>query len=116
MIGDGLNDAGALKQSDFGTSISEDVNVFSPACDAIFDAGSFVRLPDFLNFANKSYKIVLISFTISFLYNFVGMGFAVSAMLSPLVSAILMPISSVSVVVLSTVSSHVLAKRMHLQK
>ena len=114
MIGDGLNDAGALKQSDFGTSISEDINVFSPACDAIFDAGSFVRLPDFLNFANKSYKIVLISFTISFLYNFVGMGFAVSAMLSPLVSAILMPVSSVSVVVFSTVSSHVLAKRMHL--
>lgn len=114
MIGDGLNDAGALKQSDFGTSISEDINVFSPACDAILDANSFRRLPRFLNYAQDSYRIVLISFGISFLYNIVGMAFAVSGYLSPLVSAILMPISSISVVAFATVNTYILARKMHL--
>src|SRR5690606_5277223 len=38
MVGDGLNDAGALAQSDVGISVSEDVNVFTPASDAIIDA------------------------------------------------------------------------------
>jgi P-type Cu+ transporter len=44
MIGDGLNDSGALAQSNIGISISENVNVFSPACDGILDASQFQKL------------------------------------------------------------------------
>lgn len=114
MIGDGLNDAGALKQSDLGISISEDINAFSPACDAIIDASRFQKIPSFLKFAELSYSVVIISFILSFLYNFIGLYFAVTGSLSPLVAAVLMPLSSVSVVAFSTISTRLVAKKIGL--
>jgi Cu+-exporting ATPase len=105
MIGDGLNDAGALMQSDTGISISDDINNFSPACDAILDASQFPRLARMLRFSKASVSIIKASFIISFLYNVVGVWFAVQGTLSPLIAAILMPISSVTVILFTTVMS-----------
>jgi Cu+-exporting ATPase len=98
MIGDGLNDAGALRQSDVGISISEDINAFTPASDAILDGDHFKKLPIFLKFSRISIRIIIISFLISFLYNIIGLYFAVQGSLSPLIAAILMPASSLTVV------------------
>ncbi len=111
MVGDGLNDAGALKQSNIGITISEDINNFYPACDGIMDADYFIKLKDFLNFANFSKKIIITSFIISLFYNIIGLGFAVTGSLSPLVAAVLMPVSSISVVVFTTFSINLYAKR-----
>lgn len=111
MIGDGLNDAGALAVSDTGISIADDVFSFSPACDAILEATKFSQLDQFLQFTHLSFKVVWISFTISFLYNLIGISFAVMAILSPLIAAILMPLSSVSVVLFASISVGILAKR-----
>ncbi|MDR2121977.1 MAG: heavy metal translocating P-type ATPase metal-binding domain-containing protein [Flavobacteriaceae bacterium] len=102
MLGDGLNDAGALKQSDVGMAISDDVNSFTPSSDAILDGSNFSYLPEYLKLSKKALIIVSICFFISFCYNIVGLGFATSGRLSPLVAAILMPISSISVVSFTT--------------
>ncbi len=111
MFGDGLNDAGALAQSNVGIAISENINVFSPACDGILDAEKFNLLPKFIQLSHKTMNVIKVSFVISFLYNIVGLLFAVSGNLSPIVAAILMPISSISVVLFATISTNFLAKK-----
>ena len=111
MIGDGLNDAGALVQSNVGIAVSENTNVFSPACDGIIDAAKFSLLPKFIKLSKNTLKIIKVSFVLSFLYNIIGMLFAVTGNLSPIVAAILMPISSISIVVFVTITTNYIAKR-----
>lgn len=111
MIGDGLNDAGALKAASVGLALSEDTAAFSPACDAIIEAGQLERLPEFLRLAYSTRNVIIASVAISFIYNLVGLSLAVSGRLSPLVAAILMPLSSISVVTFATLSVRWLAKQ-----
>lgn len=101
MIGDGLNDAGALKQSDIGISLTEDSNNFTPASDGILEAAQLTLLPHFIKICRNNKHIILITFIISLLYNFIGLFFAVQGILSPLIAAILMPASSISIVLLT---------------
>jgi Cu+-exporting ATPase len=110
MIGDGLNDAGALAESYTGISVADDVFQFSPACDAILDAENFKNIGQFIKLSRKSLWVVYFSFAISFLYNIIGLSFAIQGLLSPIIAAILMPISSVTVVGFVTISTSVIYK------
>jgi len=111
MVGDELNDAGALAQSNVGVSISENVNVFSPACDAILDAKQFQKLNYFLKLSKKAITTIKWSFTLSLLYNVVGLSFAITGNLLPLVAAIIMPLSTITIVSFVTIISNIYANK-----
>ncbi|MFI5187265.1 MAG: heavy metal translocating P-type ATPase, partial [Chitinophagales bacterium] len=114
MIGDGLNDAGALKQSNIGIAVAEQTNNFTPASDAIIEAKQLSKLDRFIYLCKANKNIVLASFVLSIVYNIIGLFFAVQGTLSPLIAAILMPSSSLSILLITFGSSNLLAKWMKL--
>lgn len=107
MLGDGLNDAGALKQSNVGISVVDDIYSFSPASDAIISGAKLMELPNLIRYAATSNNIVKLSYIFSLLYNTIGLIFAVSGALTPLIAAVLMPLSSISVVLFVTLMTNI---------
>lgn len=111
MVGDGLNDSGALGQSNVGISVVDDLAQFTPACDAILEAHRISDLPQFMQFSKTAMKVVRVGFITSFLYNSTGIILAVQGLVSPLVAAILMPLSSITVVALGTLGTELMARK-----
>lgn len=113
MVGDGLNDAGALAVSDVGISIADDAFHFAPACDILLQGDKLPDLPAIQAMAKSGMQVVRANIGLSLAYNAIGLTFAVQGLLTPIVAAILMPVSSLSVVALSFVLTQ-RAKAKHL--
>lgn len=111
MVGDGLNDAGALQQSNVGITLADDINNFTPSCDAILDAGKFAKFPALLQLAYSGKYIIYFSFIVSILYNIIGLSISMQGKMNPMIAAILMPVSTLSIVLITTGLGSLVAKR-----
>ncbi len=111
MVGDGLNDAGALKQSNCGISIVQNYFSFSPACDGILEAKNLYRLSSFIKSSVAAKKLIKLTFVFSIFYNIIGLSFAVSGNLQPVIAAILMPASSISIILIGYFGTKAIEKK-----
>ena len=111
MIGDGLNDAGALQQSDIGLAVADNSNYFTPACDGILDGKSVAKMDKLIQLARSGKKIIAAGFALSILYNVIGISYAAQGALSPMIAAILMPASTISIIVLTAIGTRWAAKK-----
>jgi Cu+-exporting ATPase len=112
MVGDGLNDAGALAAADVGMAVSDETACMAPACDAVIDGRRLAELPAFLRYARRARQVVVLCFLVSIAYNAIGLTLALDGALTPLAAAILMPVSSLTIVGLSSGAMRWSAARM----
>jgi len=101
MVGDGLNDAGALAAADVGMAVSDDTACLVPACDVVIRGDRLSALPDVLRYVRRARAVVLLCLAVSLAYNVGGLTLALAGHLTPLTTAILMPVSSLTVIGLS---------------
>ncbi|MBP7184943.1 MAG: heavy metal translocating P-type ATPase metal-binding domain-containing protein [Saprospiraceae bacterium] len=115
MVGDGLNDAGALRQSDIGLAVVDKGNAFTPSADGILEASHLIYLDKFLKFCKNAKNIIFITFGVSLIYNIIGIYYAAQGILSPVIAAILMPSSSLTIIFLTYGLTEVLGYQYNLR-
>ncbi len=102
VVGDGLNDAGALRSAHVGLAVSDDTACIVPSCDAIVGGRDLASLAGVLAYARRARRVIVLCFVVSLLYNAIGLSLALAGHLTPLATAVLMPVSSLTIVGLST--------------